>query len=136
MNAVFVDTLYWVAIVRPNDSWQDAAKRARSSLGEIQLVTTDEVLTEFLSALAKGSPAIRQVAVQMVRAILANPQVQVVPQSREGFLEAIALFDNRPDKQYSLVDCRSMQVMKAQSIQAVLTNDLHFKQEGFQVLIQ
>jgi hypothetical protein len=51
MKAVFADALYWIARVKPNDPWQDAARRARDALGNVVLVTTDEVLTEFLAAL-------------------------------------------------------------------------------------
>ena len=40
----------------------------------------------------------------------------------------------RPDKEYSLVDCMSMVVMKARNIDHVLTNDRHFSQEGFVVV--
>ena len=54
MKTVFADSHYWIAIVNPNDSWAEAAKKVRSSLGEIFIVTTDEVLTEFLAALSKG----------------------------------------------------------------------------------
>ncbi len=51
MNRAFADTLYWVAIVRPGDPWREPGGRARMSLGETHLVTTDEVLGEFLAAL-------------------------------------------------------------------------------------
>jgi predicted nucleic acid-binding protein len=62
--------------------------------------------------------------------------VRVITQSHEGFLEALSLFENRPDKHYSLTDCRSMSVMKSESIERVLSNDKHFEQEGFQALIK
>ena len=41
----------------------------------------------------------------------------------------------RPDKGYSLVDCISMGTMKKLGIRQVLTNDHHFEQEGFAILI-
>jgi len=43
----------------------------------------------------------------------------------------LALYERRPDKQYSLVDCISMNVMRQKDIQEILTNDQHFSQEGF-----
>ncbi len=135
MKKVFADTLYWIAVVRPNDPWAGPAKRARASLGEIRLVTTDEVLTEFLAAFSKGGEKIRKQAVQMVRAILANPIVQVVAQSHESFLQGLELYSERPDKEYSLTDCISMNTMRSESIEDVLSNDHHFTQEGFTVLI-
>jgi predicted nucleic acid-binding protein len=136
MKTVFADTLYWVAISRPIDSWRAAALQARRNVGEAVLVTTDEVLAEFLTAMAKGGHWMRATAVCVVRAILVDPGVRIIPQSRESFLNGLTLFENRPDKSYSLTDCISMNVMKAEGITEVLTNDGHFAQEGFQVLIK
>jgi predicted nucleic acid-binding protein len=44
------------------------------------------------------------------------------------------LYEQRPDKAYSLTDCISMQVMRREGLTEVLTNDHHFIQEGFRVL--
>ncbi len=136
MKAVFADTLYWVAISRPNDSWRASALQARRNIGDAVLITTDEVLVEFLSALSKGSPIVRTAGAAMVRAILSDPGVRVISQSRESFLNGLTLFENRPDKGYSFTDCISMNVRKAEGITDVLSNDYHFAQEGFQVLIK
>jgi predicted nucleic acid-binding protein len=57
--------------------------------------------------------------------------IEVVPQSRQSFLDALALYEARPDKDYSLTDCASMTTMQAQAIKGVLTRDAHFLQEGF-----
>src|SRR5262245_16222665 len=105
MKLVFADTLYWVAIARPHDPWAEPARTARDRLGEANLVTTDEVLSEFLAALSKSGPAIRRLSVQVVREILNDPDVRVVPQSREGFLHGLERFSKREDKSYSLTDC-------------------------------
>jgi len=135
MKTVFVDTLYWVAIVLPNDPWGDSAKQARLSLGNAILVTTDEVLTEFLAALSRSGERIRRQATRMVREILDNPNVRVIAQSRDSFLEGVKLYEQRPDKEYSLTDCVSMNTMRSESISEILTNDHHFTQEGFNVLM-
>ena len=135
MKTVFADAHYWIAIVNPNDSWAEAAKKVRSSLGEIFIVTTDGVLTEFLAALSKGEH-MRKQAAKMVRVILDNPNVRVIPQTRDSFLKGLTLYENRSDKEYSLTDCISMNVMKAESLVEVLTKDHHFEQEGFTVLIK
>ena len=136
MKTTFADSLYWIAIVRPNDSWGPSAKAAREKLGEAILVTTDEVLTEFLAALGASGAALRQKAVKMVRAILANANVKVMPQARDGFLRGLQKYEDRLDKEYSLTDCISMNVMETQGISEVLTNDHHFEQEGFVVLMK
>ncbi len=135
MKMVFVDTPYWLAIVHPNDQWRDAAERAKSSLGKVRLLTTDEVLAEFLTGLGKWGEHLRRQAVKMVRKIQANPNVRVIPQSRDSFLRGLELYEQRLDKDYSLTDCISMNAMRAESVSQVLTCDRHFAQEGFEVLI-
>lgn len=41
-------------------------------------------------------------------AILADPSVTVIPQSRESFLSGLELYRDRSDKGYSLTNCISM----------------------------
>ena len=135
MKTVFADTLYWVAVVHPNDQWGDSAKKAKSLLGNVLLWMTNEFLTEFLAALSKGGENLHRQAAKMVRAILANPNVKVLPQSRDSFLRGVDLYEQRLDKAYSLTDCISMNAMKSESVSEILTNDRHFRQEGFEVLI-
>lgn len=134
MNAVFVDTLFWVAFAVPTDRWHEAAIKAKETLGRVRMVTTDEVLIEYLNSLAKGEH-IRAFAVKTVKAILKDPNIRVVPQSHESLLKGLALYADRSDKGYSLTDCISMNVMKGESLAQVLTHDHHFTQEGFEVLI-
>ncbi len=135
MTAVFVDTDYWIAVVKPNDQWKDPADRAKRSLGQVRLLTTDEVLAEFLNALGKYGGYLRTQAVEMVRAINKNANITVVPQSRDSFVRGLATYENRSDKDYSLTDCISFNTMKAQGIQKVLSHDHHFQQESFVPLI-
>ncbi|OHB62270.1 MAG: nucleic acid-binding protein [Planctomycetes bacterium RBG_13_60_9] len=136
MRRVFADSSYWIAVVKPKDQWSEIAHNASKSLGDAVLVTTDEVLTEFLTALSRGGPSLRPAAAKMVRAILGNANVRVIQQTREGFLKGVTRYEGREDKEYSLTDCISMNVMESQSLADVLTNDHHFEQEGFNVLIK
>ena len=54
--------------------------------------------------------------------------------ARADFDAALALYETRPDKEYSLIDCRSMVALRALGVTEVLTNDHHFTQEGFTIL--
>ncbi len=136
MRKVFADTLYWIATVKPNDPYGPAAGEARRAIGPCVLVTTDEVLGEFLTAFSKSGSEMRSRAVRTVQRLLGNRNVRVVAQSRESFLRALDRFDSRPDKSYSLTDCSSMNAMDAEQIKDVLSNDHHFQQEGYNVLIR
>lgn len=62
--------------------------------------------------------------------------MRVIPQTSDSFLKGLIFYENRSDKEYSLTDCISMNVMKAESLIEVLTNDHHFDQEGFSILIK
>ena len=135
MRSVFADSLYWIAIARPRDPWASAARKAKAGLGDVRIITTDEVLAEFLTALSGGGPKLRQQAASIVREIISNPMVKVIPQSRDSFLGGLKFYDLRGDKEYSLIDCISMNAMKLESIADVLTNDHHFRQEGFTILM-
>ena len=135
MKGVFVDTQFFVAISAPHDSWHKLAVEAQRNLHAEKFVTTDEVLGEFLTAYSMLGDYWRHLAVRTAQHILENKRIHVVAQSREGFLDTLSFYSQRPDKQYSFVDCRSMIVMRSEGIHAVLTNDHHFEQEGFQLLM-
>ena len=136
MRKVFADTLYWVATVKPGDAYAAAAREARDAVGRCIVVTTDEVLYEFVTTLAKGGPTLRRKAVQIARSLLDNANVKVIPQLRESFRLALDRFAKRPDKDYSLTDCSSMNAMDTEGVRDVLTHDHHFEQEGYNVLIR
>ncbi len=133
---VFADSHYWEALANPNDQWYQAAKNAEDALGDHGLITTEGILTEFLGAYSGWGEHFRKIAIQGVRAILNNPNVDVIPQTRELFLKGLGLYENREDKGYSLVDCCSMVVMKERNLTEILTNDHHFEQERFTILIK
>ena len=136
MAAVFVDAVYLIAMARPEDQWRPSAVAARERLEDLSLVTTDEVLTEFLAALAGSGPNLRARASDTVRSLLHSPETRVVPQSRESFILGLERYRRRLDKGYSLQDCVSMNVMESEGITQILTIDHHFEQEGFTVLMK
>jgi predicted nucleic acid-binding protein len=131
---VFADTSYWLALARPRDSWHAVTWRWAQANASTRLVTTDEVLTEFLNALAATGAVGRAYATATVRDVRNDPHVDVLAQSRADFDTALALYEARPDKEYSLTDCRSMIVLRSLRLTEVLTNDHHFTQEGFTIL--
>jgi len=90
---------------------------------------------EVLSAYAGRGAYLRQKAMQTVRAILGNVHVTVRPQTHQSFMTGLSFYASRADKAYSLVDCISMHTMRQMCLTEVLTNDHHFTQEGFTILI-
>ena len=135
MRRIFADMLYWIAITHRKDQWHQAAEKASRALVGCHLVTTEEVLTEVLNAFCEAGRVLRQEAVNLVRDLHADPAVTIHPQSNQTFLSGLALYQARPDKEYSLTDCVSMEVMRQEGITEILTHDNHFTQEGFTILL-
>jgi predicted nucleic acid-binding protein len=81
-----------------------------------------------------GGPYWRNKVAIFVHDLRSDPDVEVLPQTRADFDDALALYEARLDKGYSLTDCRSMLAMKGLGLKEVLSNDHHFTQEGFTIL--
>jgi predicted nucleic acid-binding protein len=81
VRRVFADTLYWLAIFLPGDAWADAARSA--DVSEALLITTEEVLTEFLTAVSAHGDHTRRLACRPVREILNDSEIEVISQSHE-----------------------------------------------------
>lgn len=135
MKAVFADTFYWVALTDPDDALYQRAVHVESTLTDMLIVTTDEVLSEFLTFFS-DSLRLRRRAIETVRELTRDPNLRVLPQSRQSFQAGFNLYAARPDKGYSLTDCISMETMRSQGLTDVLTNDRHFEQEGFRALFR
>ena len=120
----------------PKDENYQRIKAFNRTLTQTRLVTTDEVLTEFLNFYSSYNPQMRQNAVNRIDNILNNKMVQVIPQKRESFMAGLTLYKQRLDKGYSLTDCISMVTMRQLEINEVLTHDKHFRQEGFIILFE
>ncbi len=131
---LFADTFYWVALLNRRDPFHARAVSFSSALGATRLVTTDEVLTEVLNWFSRSGRLWRGKAAALVHDLRNNPNFDVLPQTRADFDAALALYENRPDKRYSLPDCRSMLAMRSLGLTEILTNDNHFTQEGFTIL--
>jgi predicted nucleic acid-binding protein len=131
---LFADTFYWVAVLSPRDPFHARVMSWGRSLGTTRLIATDEVLTEVLNWFSGAGPYWRSRAATFVHNLRNDLNVDVLPQTRTDFDAALALFEARPDKAYSLTDCRSMLAMKGLGLTEVLTNDHHFTQEGFTIL--
>jgi predicted nucleic acid-binding protein len=133
-KTLFADAFYWVALIFPRDSFHTRVRSFSATLGPTPLVTTDEVLTEVLNHFCSFGPIWRAKVATLVHDVRNDPDVNVLPQNRTDFDAALALFEARPNKEYSLTDCRSMVAMRALGLSEVLTHDHHFTQEGFTIL--
>lgn len=135
MRRFFADTFYWIALLLRSDAWHERVTAFNHTLQrDDTLFTTDAVILEFLAAFSSAGSYMRQQAVARVEGMLSNPYIHVVEVTRPQLLDGLALYKDRPDKEYSLTDCISMRVMRREGLTDALTNDHHFTQEGFRIL--
>ena len=134
MRRLFADAFYWIALLHAGYQWHQRVMAFAEMPGDHHLYTTDAVFDEYLAAYSARESYLRQRAGATVRRLLASPEVTVIHQTRELFLEGLTLYEARPDKEYSLTDCISMQAMRREGLTEVLTNYHHFTQEGFHIL--
>lgn len=138
MKFVFADTGYWIALLNRNDLWHSLAMKLYQDIEtkQIRVVSSEMVLTEFLNFFAKFSSKIRQQAVVTVHQIQHHPNITIITQDSKQFEEALELYKNRCDKEWSLTDCNSFLLMKRFGIENALAHDKHFKQAGFITLLK
>jgi uncharacterized protein len=133
-RVLFADTFYWIALVNPGDAFHARVTSFGRTLVTTRLLTTDDVLTEVLNWFSGYGPRWRGRAAALIHDVRADPDLDVLPQTRADFDAALTLYEARPDKEYSLTDCRSMLAMRSLGLSEALTNDHHFTQEGFTIL--
>jgi predicted nucleic acid-binding protein len=132
MTAVFADTAFYVAAASPRDELHQGAVRFLAGYRG-HTVTTEFVLAEvanFFTATAQ-----RQAFADLVRGLRSSRRTQIVGASSDLFERGLKLFESRPDKQWSLIDCTSFVVMGDRGLTDALASDRHFTQAGFRALL-
>ena len=137
MRRIFADTHYWVALIHKGDKHHDIAKAMPAQLAPLIIVTTHMVLAEFLNSFGKRERAYyKPFAAKLVDEILRDPETVVVDQTAHQFDGALDIYRSYSDKDWSLTDCASYNVMKNEGITDALTHDRHFEQMGFTALMR
>lgn len=106
------------------------------NLNPVHIVTSEMVLVEVLDFYSTWGSALRSYAASAVEAVTKDPNVTVIPQTRDLFRRAMRRFKERPDKDWSLTDCASFLIMEERGISEALAHDRHFQQAGFQALLR
>jgi len=65
-----------------------------------------------------------------------DEDVEIVGDEGELYERGLRLYEERPDKEWSLTDCISFVVMQRKRIKEALTGDHHFEQAGFVALLK
>ena len=132
MKEVFADTFYFIAVLNPRDPHHQAAMEATAGLSA-HIVTSIWILAEVADALS--APDVRERTSRFIRGVLEDPDTTVIEDEVQWFERGIELYEQRPDKSWSLTDCISFQIMHSRGIREALTGDHHFMQAGFVALL-
>jgi predicted nucleic acid-binding protein len=97
-------------------------------------MTSEFVLLEVGNYLS-GSTARGKFGV-FLRSVRADAYTTVVPASTTLLARGFDLYQDRPDKDWSVTDCISFSLMRDHGITDALTADRHFEQAGFQSLLK
>ena len=135
MERWFVDTSFLIALASSADQHHERANQLLDQVerDNIRLVTTSAVLLELGAALSRL--ALRAGAITIIRELQADARVEIINVGGELLEQGLALFERRQDKEWSLADCISFEVMTHLSLAQALTADVHFQPAGFVALL-
>jgi uncharacterized protein len=127
----FIDTGFVIAMASSRDAFHEPAHHlsTRIESESIALVTSDAILLEIGAALSR-------LAVEILDSLRRDPNVEIVPLDRTLMDSAIVLFATRTDKEWSLADCVSFEIMRLHDLNEALSADGHFEQAGFAALLR
>jgi len=132
MTTVFADTSFYIALLRPVDDLHLPSKEFDRGYHGFYL-TSEYVLIELGNWFAETAQ--RRVFVELARRLRAEPRTTVVPADASWTAQGLDLYAGRSDKQWSLTDCISFQMMRQHGLTDALTADHHFTQAGFNAVL-
>lgn len=103
---------------------------------KVNIVTSEAVLTEFLSFFTRFVGKPRQRVGEAVLNLENHPNIIVYPSPSDLFYRAVTLYRDREDKEWSLTDCHSFLIMGDLEITEALAHDKHFEQARFRILLK
>jgi len=136
MNKVFADSGYWIALSRSSDALHQKAQYLARQFRDYKIVSSELVLVEYLNDMSKLGGGYRRMAVEAVKRLRNDRNVEIIPTTSQQFWEAVQYYDSRRDQRWSLVDCSSFLIMKELKIQNALAHDRDFWGAGFRPLLR
>jgi uncharacterized protein len=132
VNALFADTSFFIALLDADDQFHAAAVEL-SKRDRRPMLTTSAILLELGAYFgrAQGRPAFLAIL-----SSLRAKGCEVLHVDAALQQSGTELFADRPDKDWSLVDCISFVVMKNRGLTDAASSDEHFEQAGFVALLR
>ena len=136
MKPVFVDTSALIALGNARDHFHNQATKLLRELLTFkrQFFTTNAVILEFTNAFS--AVRYKPLAIRLIDLIYSTKAWKVVMIDDRLMEKGIEKFKQMNDKDWSVVDCIGMMLTKDFGITEIFTNDHHFEQAGFTILLK
>ncbi len=135
MNKIFIDTNAFIALYSAKDQFNNLANSINKKLlKEYDYMTTNYVIDETITGL--NAKANHMSAVEFYEDIKKSNFIEIIYINEMLEKEAFHLFKGYSDKGFSFTDCTSFVIMKHYKLKTAFTNDHHFEQMGFEILIK
>jgi len=133
---LLLDTVYVLALLNRNDQHHKKALQLQPRVRAASRVfITEAVLLEIGNSLSPVEH--RKAAAKFISSCYdnVNNNLHVVPIDTELIRRSLKLFDNRPDKTWTVTDYISFLVMDDKQIKDAVTADSHFIQANYRALM-
>lgn len=129
MRSVFIDTSFVIAMFTPEDRYHHKALAISHDLFNYQRIwITDAVIYEIGNSFSKTN---KEIVAEFIRDCYNTEQIHVEKTSEDLLLKALDRYGSFLDKDWSLTDCISFEVMEENDINIAYSSDHHFEQAGF-----
>ena len=135
-ETVFVDSFAWIAVINKSDNYHRISLKTLEEFlnKHVNLIATNYAIVETINALSKVE--FRKTVVEFINKLERSPSVEIVKITDEIYNNAWALYQQRMDKNWGITDCTSFEVMRMFNIRKAFTNDKHFEQAGYSVVVK
>lgn len=136
MKEVFGDTGYFIALVNKKDQYHRQAKKWARRLTKEKISCHISIPIVFEIADGFSKIGRREIGIDLLEQISNSVNFIVHSFSEALYNNAKKLYIARKDKEWSLTDCYSFELMKELNISQVLSADKHFEQAGYEILLK
>ena len=126
----FADTSYYIGMLSTRDQLHTRVAAVASRITG-RIFTSDFILLEVANFFTK--PQDRTTFLSFLSTLRNHHATIVVPVSTSWFQRGVDLFAKRLDKEWSLTDCITFEMMSDLGLTHSLTADHHFIQAGFTI---
>lgn len=128
-NRIFIDTSFVIAVINTDDKLHNCAMDLLENLyNSKNLWITDAILYEIGDGLCKTN---RESASEFIKSCINSNLITVIKTDQSLLSQALERYSSFKDKDWSLTDCISFEVMEENDINIAYSSDHHFEQAGF-----